>query len=160
MAEINLAGVLDESNSNLSLVKKLLLHWHCYFYHKGMSRVQVFFRALPFLSKRFKIASWVLDLPLYETCKYAKAHRLPTKGAIQSTNPDTNGAIHEGHLRAGNLVTVDHFESRLKGRTYESMGGMNADKNVGGFILANSMSSFCHVEHQLGFSGSDTTRAK
>ena len=57
-------------------------------------------------------------------------------------------------------MSVDHFESRLKGWTYESMGGMTADKYVGGCIFVNSMSSFRHVEHQLDFSGSETISTK
>ena len=40
------------------------------------------------------------------------------------------------------------------------MGGLHADKYVGCYIFVDSMSTFIHVEHQLGFSGSDTIRAK
>ena len=36
-AEVNLAGVLSEDNSNLSPSQKLLLHWHCKFGRKSMS---------------------------------------------------------------------------------------------------------------------------
>ena len=113
----------------------------------------------PYFLSVFKAASRILDLPLCETCQYAKTHRLPINGPIQSKNPKTDGAIHQGHLMAVNLVLVDHFESRLKGRTYESMGCMTADKYVGGCICVDSTSSFLHVEHQLGFSGSETIRA-
>ena len=75
------------------------------------------------------------------------------KEFIKSCNSITDGAIHQGQLRAGNLVSVDHFEYRLKGRTYQSMCRMTADRYVGGCIFVDSMSSFLHVEHQLGFSG-------
>ena len=59
-----------------------------------------------------------------------------------------------------NLVSADHSESRLKGRTYNSLGGLNADKFVGGYIIVDSMRKFIHVEYQLGFSGSESIRAK
>ena len=99
-------------------------------------------------------------IPLCETCQYAKGRRKSTKGSVTSNKESTDGAIHDGHLRAGNLVSVDHFESRLKGRTYESYGAASADKYIGGWIFVDSMSSFLYVEHQLGFSSPETIRSK
>ena len=58
------------------------------------------------------------------------------------------------------MVSVDHFESRLEGRMYSSLGGLTSNKYVGGCIFVDSMSSFLHVEHQLGFSSSENIRAK
>ena len=55
---------------------------------------------------------------------------------------------------------MDHFESRLKGRTYTSFGRATSDKFVGGCIFVDHASSYIHVEHQLGFSASETIRAK
>lgn len=81
-----------------------------------MSRVQSIFWSDPFLSDKFLAASR-LDPPLCEKCQYAKRHRQSTKGAVQKVRLTTYNAIHDGHLRPGNLVSVDHFESRLKGRT-------------------------------------------
>ena len=40
------------------------------------------------------------------------------------------------------------------------MGGMNADKYMGRRIFVDFISSFLYVEHQLGFSGSETIKAK
>ena len=97
---------------------------------------------------------------LCETCQYAKGHQQPTKGSIQSTRVTTDGAIHDGHLRPGNLVSVDHFESRLRGRTYSSFNSASSNKYVGGCIFVYSMSGMIHVEHQLGFSSPETLRAK
>ena len=69
VAEVKLGGLLEESNTNLAPAKKLLLHWHIRVGHKSMSRVQAFFRAVPFLSERFKVASRITYLPLCETCQ-------------------------------------------------------------------------------------------
>ena len=77
-----LAGVLDVENENLTGPQKLLIHWHECFGHKSMSRVQKLFCSFPFLSKRFKASSKMLDLPMCATCQYAKAHRRTTKGSI------------------------------------------------------------------------------
>ena len=112
-AEVNLSSILDESNTNLTPSQKLLLHWYAGFGHKSMVRIQTFFCCFSFQSERFKAASRCVLL-LYTTCQYAKAHRQPTKGSIKTANPNTDGAIHVNQLRAGNLVSCDHFESRLK----------------------------------------------
>ena len=58
------------------------------------------------------------------------------------------------------IVSADQFESRIKGRTYNSMSGLNTDKYVRGCILVDYVSSYVHVEHQIEFSGSETIRAK
>ena len=160
VAEVNLSDVMHDNNTNLTPAQKLLLHWHYIFGHKSMSRVQQLLRVFPFLSERFKAASRCCELSMCETCQYAKAHCMSTKGSVKSQREETDGAIHDGHLRAGSLISVDHFESRLKGRTYSSYGGANADKYVGGCIFVDSMSTYLHVEHQLGFSSSETIRAK
>ena len=154
-----LAGVHDDENTNLTPSMKLLLFWHERFGHKHMARIQGYFRGFPFNSSKFLAASRC-EIPMCTTCQYAKGHRKTTKGSVHKPNPETDGAIHDGNLRAGNLVSVDHFESRLKGRTYKSLGGMTSEKYVGGCIFVDSMSSFLHVEHQLGFSSSETIRAK
>ena len=73
-AKVHLAGVLSDANLNLYPARKLLLHWHCLFGHKSMSRVQVLFRAVHFLSDKF-LADSCCELPIYKTCQYAKAHR-------------------------------------------------------------------------------------
>ena len=39
VAEINLGDVLDESNSNMSPTKKLLVHWYCRCGHTCMSMI-------------------------------------------------------------------------------------------------------------------------
>ena len=119
-AEVNLSSILEDSNTNLTTSQKLLIHWYSCFGHTSMARIWAFFRQFPFRSERSKAASRCV-LPLCSTCQYAKAHRQPKKGSIKSANQNTNGAIRTNQLRTGNLVSCDHFESRLKGRTYESM---------------------------------------
>jgi hypothetical protein len=54
---------------------------------------------------------------------------------------------------------VDHFESRQEGRTYESYG-KSKSQFQGGCTLVGHASGYIHVEHQLGFSASETLRAK
>ena len=55
---------------------------------------------------------------------------------------------------------MDHYESRLKGRSYTSFGKATSEQYVGGCIFVDHMSSYIHVGNQLGFSSSETIRAK
>jgi hypothetical protein len=151
--------VLDDSNQNLTPSQKILLTWHARFGHKGFSAIQRIFKHLPFGSAQFISASRC-EIPKCEVCEYSKAHRQPTKGNKHSSNPVTDGALKANHLRAGAAVSVDHFESRLKGRTYTSFGRTTSDQYVGGCIFVDHMSGYMHVEPQLGFSSSETVRAK
>ena len=155
--QINLA-ILNESNQNLTVSQKLLLLWHARFGHKGFTSIQHLFKHEPFVSERFKSAS-NCDIPKCEVCEYAKAHRRKTHGAKQSTNLTTDGALKVNDLVPGSSVSVDHFESRLKGRRQNSFG-KSANPYVGGCIFVDHMSGYIHVEEQLGFSSSETIRAK
>ena len=156
-SQINLA-VLDESNQNLTASQKLLVLWHSKFGHKGFTTIQRLFKLSPFNSERFKAASQC-DIPKCEVCEHAKAHRQKTHGAKQSTNKVTDGALKVNDLIPGSSVSVDHFESRLKGRRQDSYG-KSPNPYVGGCIFVDHMSGYIHVEEQLGFSGTETIRAK
>jgi hypothetical protein len=78
----------------------------------------------------------------------------------------TPSEVREGHPKkerlkpAGVRVSVDHFESRLLGRTFDSNGKASSATYKGGCIFVDHCSSFLHVEHQLGFSAVETVQAK
>ena len=154
--------VLNEENQNISPSKRLLLIWHARFGHKGFGAIQCIFRALPFQSERFKGASRLIagDIPRCKVCEFANVHRRPTKGNKIRTNIDTYGPLKINDLRAGSSVSVDHFESRPKGRIYTSFGKTTSDQYFGGCTFVDHMSEYVHIEHQLGFSGSEIIRAK
>ena len=156
----NLA-VLNVENQNLTPSQKCLLHWHCRFGHKRMQSIQQLFRGVtnPFHSEGFKAASRC-SIPKCITCLYSKAHRRPTGGNKCSTNDMSDGSLKRNILRPGETISVDHFESRLKGRTWTSTGSGSADTFKGGCIFVDHMSGYVHVEHQLGFAASETIRAK
>jgi hypothetical protein len=87
-------------------------------------------------------------------------HAKSTAGNVKATNEVTDGTLKEGCLQPGAKVSADHFESRLRGRTYSSYGKATSDQYVGGCIFVDHMSGYIHVEHQLGLSSSETIRAK
>jgi len=75
-------------------------------------------------------------------------------------NKTHDGSFKSGALLPGAQVSIDHFESRLLGQTFNSYGGPAADKFVGGCIFVDHAFGFLHVEHQVGFSAVETVRAK
>ena len=156
--QVNIS-ILEEQNQNLTGAQKLLLLWHYRFGHKGFAVIQFLFRQALFISEAFKTAS-KCTIPKCEVCEYAKAHRQPLHSNTQKVNIERDGTLKDGFLRAGAGISVDYFESRLKGRTNSSMGRASSDKYVGGCIFVDHMSGYIHVEHQLGFSSSETIRAK
>ena len=157
-AEANLS-LSSEENQNLTPSQRLLLLWHAKFGHKHFSAIQRIFRLKPFLTEKFLQASRCPP-PKCKVCQYAKGHRKPTSGNLKKVNKLTDGSLKVNDLRAGSSISVDHFESRLKGRTRNSYGSPNSDMYVGGCIFVDHMSNYIHVEHQLGFSSSETIRAK
>ena len=75
-------------------------------------------------------------------------------------DPTAEGDLKKGHLRPGASVSVDHFESRIKGRTFNSFGRSTSEHFVGGCVFVDHMSGYLQVEHQLGLSSTETIRAK
>lgn len=70
---------------------------------------------------------------------------------MSNVDPIADGSLKTGHLIPGSGLYVEHFESRLKGRTYTSFGKTSSDQHVGGFIFVDHMSGYIYVEPQLGF---------
>jgi len=125
--QVNLS-ILEDENNNLTPSQKLLLRWHYRFGHKNIPFVQRLFRMLPnvFTGNKFTSASRC-DIPLCEICQYSKSHRRKLKGIVSAIYKPSDGSLKQNHLRAGESVSVDHFESRLLGRTYNSFGRAISD---------------------------------
>ena len=152
-------SIMDGGNQNLTPAQKLLLHWDYHFGHKGFRLIQKLFRQLPFGSEKFLAAANCVILKC-SICQFSKAYCTSTKDKISCPNP-----THDGHCKIGYLIpeagiSVDHFESCLKGRIYTSFGKSTSKQYVGGCIFVDLATGYLHVEHQLGFSSSETIRAK
>ena len=161
-------SLLDPANQNLTGGQKLLLHWHSRFGHwhsrfghLNLASVQRILRAVPFHSMKFAAASKcdasTIKCP---TCEYAKAHRRSKKSVTHVLNAERIGGLKAEHLRPGIQVSVDHFESRLLGRTFDSFGKASSPTYKGGCIFVDHCSGFLFVEPQLGFSSVKSIRAK
>ena len=95
-------------------------------------------------------------------CEFAKGHRRVVKSVTHVPNEHAIGALKVEHLKPGAQVSVDHFGSRLLGRTFDSYGkATTSDTFKGGCIFVDHSSGLMFVEHQLGFSASvETIQAK
>jgi hypothetical protein len=155
------ALVFEEANQNLTAGQKILLQWHSRFGHLRFRRVQSILRLFPFSAIKYASAS-KCDISTLKcaTCQYAKAHRRATHGSRTTVNPERDGSLTAEHLGPGKRVSVDHFESRLLGRTFDSFGKASSNQYKGGCIFVDHGSGYLHVEHQLGFSAIETIRAK
>ncbi|KAI2499350.1 hypothetical protein MHU86_15132 [Fragilaria crotonensis] len=153
--------LFDDTNQNVTAGHRLLMNWHSRFGHLNFPAVQRILRQFPFVSVKFAAAS-KCDLTDFrcEICQYAKAYRRTTHGKRTQVNEERDGSLRAEHLGPGTRVSVDHFESRLLGRTRDSYGKPSSDKYKGGCIFVDHGTGYLHVEHQLGFSAVETIRAK
>jgi hypothetical protein len=153
--------LLDPANQNLTGGQKLLLHCHPRFGHLNLASVQRILRAVPFHSMKFAAASKCDSSTIKcPTCEYAKAHCKSKKGVTTDLNAERIGGLKAEHLRPGIQVSVDHFESRLFGCTFDSFCKASSLTYKGGCIFVNHCSDFLFVEPQLGFSAVESICAK
>ena len=57
-------------------------------------------------------------------------------------------------------MLVDHFKSRIKGRTFKSFGRNTSENFFGYCVFVDHISGYIQVEHQLGLSSTEKVRAK
>jgi hypothetical protein len=64
-------------------------------------------------------------------------------------------------LQPGSLVSMDHYESSVRGRLYEGFGKERAEHRFcGGTIFYNHCSKVIFPHHQVSLGSSDTIRSK
>ena len=153
--KINLC-IIDEEHQNLIPYQKPLMHWHHRFGHKTTLQLSNYF-----------VRNLLRDIYLnqqedvnYLIVQYVNVLRLTRnlRDKMLTVDPITGESLKTGHLTPGSGVSVDHFASRLKGRTYTLFGKTTFDQYVGEFIFVDHISKCIYVKPQLGFSGSETNR--
>ena len=153
--------LLNKGYQNPTAGQKLLLQCHYRFGHLNLPRVQSILRYFPFDILKFA-SSGKCDITTLrcDICQFAKSHRHPTHRSRTTVNSERDGSLTAEHLGPGACVSVDHFESRVLGRTLDSYGKASSSQYKGGCIFVDHGSGNLHVEHQLGFSAIETIRAK
>jgi hypothetical protein len=118
-------SVLDDENTNLAPGEKLLLEWHFRFGHLNFASVQHLLRYVPSIATKYALATKA-DHPKRHVCQLTKQSRHSRQSTKQIVLPGRDGALKDGHLVPGAAVSVDHFESRLRGRTFDSYGKVSS----------------------------------
>ena len=60
--------------------------------------------------------------PLCEACEVARARKRPTGATTKTPNLDVIDGIRAGDLQPGDCVSVDQYESSVRGRRPETKG--------------------------------------
>ena len=70
-------------------------------------------------------------------------------------------ALQRNHLNPGECVSIDHYESSVRGRLPHTTGRKASyQKYVGGTIFVDHASGYPKCFHQVSLSASDTVRSK
>lgn len=85
---------------------------------------------------------------------------MPSCSKVSRATLEREGALKAGDLHTGVSVSVDHFESRLPGQTFDSYGKPSSSTYKGGCIFVDHSSGYVHVEHQVGFTAVEMIQAK
>jgi hypothetical protein len=150
---VNLTGILDDSNHNLTGGQKLLLVLTSTF-----KLCKVCSEESHLWQKYLLQQSNVILLSV--NCANWLKQKEEQRRLKQQKNPERDGALKADHLSPGLRVSVDHFECRQRGRTCDSHVKSTSKQYVGGCIFVDHASYYVHVEHQFGLSDVETIRAK
>jgi hypothetical protein len=105
-------------------------------------------RHVPFIARKFGDAV-KCDHPRCHTYELAKAKRRPKKSTLQTKTTEIDESLKAGNTKFVSRVSVDYFESRLLGRTYDSFGKLSSTTFKGDALFVEHASSFAHCEHQV-----------
>lgn len=168
-------NVLGTHNTNLTAAQKALLFDHHRLGHVNMAHLQRLYtpfaidetttlkssqqgepclRALP-----RKIST--CPPPLCTACQIAKSRRQPSGAKTTTDNAPRRQIINTNQLVPGQLISVDHYESSVRGRLPNTRGRESEHRQyVGGMIFYDHASGRISVHHQPTLGGTDTIRSK
>ena len=163
-------AVLDDGNKNLTHAQKELLLWHQRLGHVGFQWLQYLMRPHEDEESNIKkkTAPCVLTKlqgtksvkpPKCEACIYAKQKR-NAEGDVQTHHPGEM-YIRADDLKPGQCVSVDQYESTIRGRLLHTKGREpQRDRYCGGTIFVDHATGLVKAYHQVSLGASDTLRSK
>ena len=164
--------VTSPTNKNLTSGQKELLKWHYRLGHMGFQKMQLLARRgiLPERLARVKLEInsdknkvTRVDIPKCSACLYAQQVPTSTGRVTRKDYPSKDGgksSLKHGDLQPGLTISVDQYESRVRGRTWTSRGKTAASAMyVGGTIFCDNASGLIHVEPQVSLNGTETIKA-
>ena len=171
----HVTSIYDVRNFNLSDAQKRLKLDHDRLGHLSMQLIQKLYQpedmtspdfdghptsGLPCLIARDS-AQLRCSPPLCEACEVARARKRPTGATRIKANPETLDSIRADDLSPGDCVSVDQYESSVRGRRLETKGRERWDyKFCGGTLFYDHASGKIFVNHQVTLSASETIRSK
>ena len=155
---------MEPWNLNLTRPEKELLLWHNRMGHLGFRHVQQLMQGddecKPILPTKHKTTKSITP-PKCEACMYGKQKRTGAGAQRVQDISEKEMSLRRNDLKPGDCVSIDHYESTLRGRTLGSRGREPWHKRYcGGTIFVDHASSFIATEHQVSLGASDTILSK
>eukprot|EP00977_Amphora_coffeiformis_P022689 scaffold11272_cov158-Amphora_coffeaeformis.AAC.1 len=145
----HVTSVYDVRNTNLSAAQKRLKLDHNRLGHLSMQLIQKLYQpedqsmpdfdghptsGLPCLLARDS-AQLKCAIPLCEACELARARKRPTGATTKTPVPETVDSIRADDLEPGETVSVDQYESSVRGQRLETKGLEREDRKYCGGTL-------------------------
>ena len=171
-------NVHDARNINLTKAQKNLLLDHQRLGHLRMTKVQELYRCPdPSPSPSFiddsspshcdpclkakEAGQLTCDPPKCATCEVAKARARPHHSKRTKPNPAVVEAVRAGDLSPGDCLSVDQYQSSVRGRLPQTRGRERRSSQwCGGTLFYDHASRKIFVRHQVTLSGADTVASK
>ena len=94
--------------------------------------------------------------PLCASCQIARAKRRPTD--VSTTSVHQEALLQEENLAPGSRVSIDQYESAVRGRLATTKGRESfGHKYAGGTIFCDHASGYIQCFHQVSFRTADST---
>ena len=153
-------NITSESNSNLTSSQKELLEWHFRLGHTSFSQLQWLARVgkLPCRNPH-GVAN--CKIPVCASCQFGKQCRRSTGANTSIRNQDKFMEIKKGDLFPGDKVSIDHYQSAVPGRDYNSRGSPPPQEMFnGGSIFVDHASGRIFIHHQVSLAAVESIKAK
>ena len=166
---------LDEDNENLTPAQKELLLDHQRLGHINMSHLKTLYKdhkvtcefdgctqddepaCLPSRHQAITTCS----APLCFACQQAKAHKRPTGVKHNSDVSTRSGILSRDKLYPGDLISVDQYQSSIKGRLSNTTGReADSKKYCGGTIFYDHASGLIKNYNQTTLTADETLTSK
>ena len=159
-------SVADETNQNLTASQKELLIWYWKLGHANFQWIQTLCRHSNSDSKRCVLPTRFnktssCPAPKCAACMLGKqARRTPTLSiGHQLLNKDL--LLKTNHLRPGDCVSLDQYQSSIPGHLEHTYGKETKDERyTGGTIFVDHASGLMYLKHQVSLRVGETLKAK
>ena len=161
--------IISQENANLTAAQKELLLWHFRLGHAGLGWIQSLMRkqkgeqgteSYPPIIPTSHDKARSCDKPLCEACLLGKQQRRTPGSVVVKAKPEMEMAIRRNALKPGDCISLDQFESSVRGRLPNTYGKETSSAQlVGGTIAVDHASGFVFLRNQQTLRAGDTVRS-